>query len=133
MRVSTEDLTKLPLQPVAPHGVSNPPWGAQAEPTLGKPGGQNTDGEAGALGPAPPTRHVTERGGALKWLDQGMSCQRPFCRRRAKTARPPRVLMRLRKPWTRRRLRLDVVLRCFFIPPPASQAAECGLAKVDEK
>ncbi len=44
-----------------------------------------------------------------------MSCQRPVRRRRLRVRRPPRELMRERKPWTRARLIRDFGRRFFFM------------------
>lgn len=63
--------------------------------------------------PASPSVHGVEGPGALQ---AGMSCRRPFRRRRWSVLRPPRERMRRRKPCVRARFRRDTFRRCFFIP-----------------
>ena len=45
----------------------------------------------------------------------GMSCQRPFRRRRLSVFRPPLVCIRWRNPCVFFRLRFDLLRRCFFM------------------
>ena len=118
-----DQIADLPFEPVADHG----PFHAAASP---KPNPRNvlairqhTDGKLHAFGPSSSSIHGLKGVRALegdepgipRLCQAGMSCQRPFRRRRLSVRLPPRVLIRLRKPCVLFRFRFDLFVRCFFI------------------
>lgn len=103
----------LALQSITHDGALQPSSGPQpnARDLVDVASGANREPRASC--PASPSVHGVEDPGALQ---AGMSCRRPFRRRRWSVLRPPRERMRRRKPCVRARFRRDTFRRCFFIP-----------------
>ena len=121
----SDQAAQLAFQPVPDDRASHAAPGPEPKPADGLVVGDRPHGEMDALCPAPAPVDRAEdlgqlqpgnRGGGTSVSRQaGISCQRPFRRRRLSVRRPPRVLIRRRKPWTRDRLRFDLFVRCFFM------------------
>ena len=98
----------LPLEPIANNGAFDPPSSTKpyADLLLFCRDGPKREGET--VRPRPSSvdgpKHVGQfqRGAAGPWcaegIQDGISCQRPFCRRRRSVARPPRELIRWKNP-----------------------------------
>ena len=115
-RRGSAGFAKEPLDPVACDGVADGFANAKADPAHCHVVLENPDGERALAGPGSSTENREKSFGQSKAFNQtGMSCQRPLSRRRLRTLRPLRELMRCRNPWTRWRLRFDIGRRCFFM------------------
>ena len=123
-----DDGSELALEPVALHGPLEPAArpDPHTSPYLIRP--KRADGNQAASRPPSPSVYGPERlrecerrrgwygvGALARCAQAGISCQRPFCRRRLSVLRPARVLIRWRNPWTRFRFKFDLFLRCFFM------------------
>ena len=111
-----DDGPELSLEPIAHHRAPQAATGSQPDPNLVLGVWVRADGQGHSARPSSPSVDRVEDLGVLEGDNQtGMSCQRPFRRRRLSTLRPPRVLMRWRNPCVRARLRFERLVRCFFI------------------
>ena len=122
-RLVENQVAELPFQPVPYHSPLQPSTGPEPHARHGLLVGERADGELQPLRPVSSTGHGTK---GVRTLERdelggsgvrqaGMSCQRPFCRRRLSVRLPPRVLMRWRNPCVLFRLRFERFVRCFFI------------------
>ena len=121
--VRRQDRPELPLEPIAPRRPFQSAARAQPHADPVPIVGQRADRQRQPPGPPSPS---IDRGECLGPLQAGMSCQRPFRRRRLSVLRPPSDRMRWRNPCVLARLRLDLFVRCFFIAsrPLYGRAAE---------
>ena len=123
-----DNRSQLPFEAVANDRPFQASSGSKADARGGLVVCQHPNGEQRSVYPTSPSVDVAEclgelqpcrgRTGALDEPDSpyaGMSCRRPFRRRRLSALRPPRELMRRRNPCTRFRLRFDVLRKVFFI------------------
>jgi len=103
---------------------NGPPSDTKAEPIHGKAVRKRCDSQMRPPSPRALPKEGQEPLGEMEafvrskgsaFYGGGMSCQRAFRRRRAKTRRPVLLRMRFRNPWTRFRLRREIVRRCFFM------------------
>jgi len=119
---------QLAFEPVANNRSFQPPTRAKPYTTFGLPIRHNPEGQRRTVYPASSSVDVAEGFSELKpcrgrsgLFDRanppyaGMSCHRPLRRRRPSVLRPPRELMRLRKPCVRFLLRFDLFRSVFFI------------------
>ena len=143
-----DDRSELAFQPVPDHRAFESAPGPQSHPRSPLAVRQHTNRQGGPSGPSASSVDRAERFGELKprWngrrlggnAQAGMSCQRPFRRRRLSVLRPPRVLIRWRNPCVRLRLRFDLLRRCFFtavtlyVPCPDKIKEEISLAREKE-
>lgn len=112
-----------PLRPVPLNGAPNAASHSQANAIHVETIRKKPESKVLAANPRSSSTNLEESCGAVKSFpgskrpraQTGVSFQRPFWRRRRSTFLPPRVLIRCRKPCTRRRFVLETGRRCFFI------------------
>ena len=139
--VGTEDRPELPFQAISHDSALEASPRPQADPGLPLVVRERSDGERRPFCPRPSSidgvngvcpfqaGRVGGRRGDGGASQEGISCQRPFRRRRLSTLPPPLELIRLRNPCVLARFKFDLLRRCFFI---IADSIRCSLTKSRE-